>query len=83
MAIGLVAILTSFFGFNVGIYNFMLGFTGKGVLQLLLWIGGWATVWLVIGFIPLFIVWIWGVIEGIIILTNKNFRDADGNLLKG
>lgn len=68
IAAGLLGILIG----GLGIHNFYLGYTGKAVAQLLL------TVTVFFAFVS----WIWGLIEGIIILTNKEYRDADGNLLQ-
>jgi len=53
---------------GLGIHNFYLGFTTKGVIQLVLTI-------------TLFFWWaatIWGLVEGIIILTSKDPKDANG-----
>ena len=58
----------------LGIHNFYLGFTGKAVAQLLISILScgtlsWASA-------------IWGLIEGILLLTGSMNVDADGNPLK-
>jgi TM2 domain-containing membrane protein YozV len=102
LACGLVAIIMSVLGLlmcglglNLGIHNFMLGKTGKGVAQLLItilnWGGfilsgllmmayiGWLTIW--IQYAVTLGMFVWGLIDGIIILSNKNYKDADGNLL--
>ena len=60
----------------LGIYNFYLGYTGKAVTQLLLTLVGW----IVCGLGPM-IAGIWGLIEGILILTGSINRDANGNPL--
>lgn len=74
---------------SLGIHNFYLGFTKKAVLQLCLTIGGY-----VLGFIGSFIlvgaifflvpagIGIWGLIEGIMILTGSINVDANGLPLK-
>jgi len=96
LACGLVAIMTSISGLNFGIHNFMLGYTGRGIAQAV--ISGLNIVGYFISFLLMFIligyltIWlhvavgigmaIWGVVEGILIFTNKDYRDADGNLLK-
>lgn len=59
---------------SLGIHNFYLGFTGKGIAQLLISI-------LTCGFGAV-ISGIWGLIEGIQILTGKINVDAQGNPLK-
>lgn len=61
---GLLGILIG----GLGIHNFYLGFTIKGVIQLVLTI-------------TVFFWWvaaIWGLVEGIIILTSKDPKDANG-----
>lgn len=70
MAAGLLGI---FLG-SLGIHNFYLGFTGKGVAQLLISL-------LSCGFLSP-ISAIWGLIEGILYLTGSNSVDAQGNPLK-
>lgn len=59
---------------GLGIHNFYLGFTGKAIAQLLISL-------LSCGFLA-FVSSIWGLIEGILILTGSINTDADGNLLK-
>ncbi|MCL2357762.1 MAG: NINE protein [Defluviitaleaceae bacterium] len=99
-ACGLVAILVCVFASNFGIHNFMLGYKGKAIAQLVITIANHALFWTVgtifnivtLGFgyfitLPLYLlIWaavdIWGIVEGIMIFSNKDFRDADGNLLK-
>ena len=58
---------------SLGIHNFYLGFTGKAIAQLLISI-------LSCGFLS-FISAIWGLIEGILILTGSINTDANGNPL--
>lgn len=61
---GLLGILIG----GLGIHNFYLGFKTKGVIQLVLTI-------------TVFFWWaaaIWGLVEGIIILTSKDPKDAEG-----
>ncbi len=72
---GVLAILLG----QLGIHNFYLGFTNKGLMQLLISIiGSIFTFGLAaIG------VWIWALIEGIQILTNKDSVDAEGKILQG
>lgn len=65
----LVAGLLGIFLGGLGVHNFYLGYTGKGVAQLLL------SLCFGIGAI-------WGLIEGIMILCGKINVDADGKPLK-
>ena len=55
----------------LGIHNFYLGYTGKAVAQLIL---GIFCLWTVSG--------IWGLVEGVMILTGSIDRDAQGRILK-
>lgn len=66
-------------GFGVG--RFYLGHAGIGVAQLLLWIVGIATSWLGVGLVLLFGVWIWALIDAIMIFTGS-VRDSDGRVLR-
>ena len=69
MAAGLLGI---FLG-SIGVHNFYLGYTGKAVAQLLITLltCGLGTV----------ATRIWGLVEGIMLLTNKNSTDATGKVL--
>ncbi|NLC87971.1 MAG: TM2 domain-containing protein [Clostridiaceae bacterium] len=62
---------------SLGIHNFYLGYTGKAVAQLLLTLIGWVAC----GMGPAAAA-IWGLIEGILLLTGSIDKDADGNPLK-
>ena len=66
---GVLGILLGTFG----IHNFYLGYTGKALAQLLLTV-------LTCGLLSPIIA-IWGLIEGILILTGSINEDADGNEL--
>lgn len=70
MAAGLLGI---FLG-GLGVHNFYLGYTGKAVAQLLISL-------LSCGFLA-FISSIWGLIEGILILTGSISVDGNGNPLR-
>ncbi len=61
---------------GLGIHNFYLGYTTKGVIQLVLTLVGWVVI------VGPIIAAIWGLIEGIMILTGSIDRDASGRLLK-
>ena len=69
-------LLGIFLGY-LGIHNFYLGYTSKGITQLLLTLVGW----IACGIGPI-IASIWGLIEGILILTGSINEDADGNRLQ-
>lgn len=69
IAAGVLGILLG----SLGIHNFYLGYTGKGVAQLLITILSCGTLALISG--------IWGLIEGIMILTGSINVDANGNPL--
>ena len=71
IASGLLGILLG----GLGIHNFYLGYTGKAVAQLLITVLSFG----ILAFIPA----IWGLIEGVMILTDKNYLDADGYPLEG
>lgn len=70
IAAGLLGI---FLGY-LGIHNFYLGYTGKAIAQLLISLLSCGTL--------AFASAIWGLIEGILILTGSMNVDADGNPLK-
>lgn len=69
LAAGLFGIFLGAFG----VHNFYLGFTGKAVAQLLISV--------LSCFALSFVSVIWGLIEGILILSNSIKYDAKGNLL--
>lgn len=71
MAAGILGLLLG----GLGIHNFYLGYTGKGLTQLLITVLSFGLLAFVSG--------IWGLIEGIMILTDKNYLDADGFPLEG
>lgn len=73
----LVAGLLGVFIGGFGIHNFYLGYNQKGMVQLLLTVIGWVA----FGLGPLVAV-IWGLIEGIQILTGSIKTDADGRELR-
>lgn len=69
IAAGLLGIFLGCFG----VHNFYLGYTGKAIAQLLITL-------LSCGFLS-FVSAIWGLIEGILILTGSINVDAQGNSL--
>lgn len=56
--LALAYVLWFFLG-QLGIHRFYTGRAGTGIVQLLLGISGWATTAILIGWIPLFFLWIW------------------------
>lgn len=60
----------------LGIHNFYLGYTSKAVCQLLLTLVGW----ILCGLGPIAAA-IWGLVEGILILTGSITTDVKGNHL--
>ena len=72
LAAGLLGI---FLG-GLGIHNFYLGYTTKGVIQLLLSTIGWAVL------VGPFVAHIWGFIEGIMIIAGSISEDANGVKLR-
>ena len=77
MAAGLLGIFLGCWG----VHNFYLGYTGKAVGQLVLSIIGILTSCLYIGVFLILAAEIWGLIEGIMILSGSINTDAQGNLL--
>lgn len=69
MAAGLLGI---FLGY-LGIHNFYLGYNGKAIAQLLMTVLSCGLLF--------FVTWLWGFIEGILILTGSVSTDAEGNPL--
>lgn len=73
IAAGMLGIFLGCFG----VHNFYLGYSGKAVAQLLLTLVGW----ILCGLGPIAAA-IWGLIEGIMILTGSIATDANGVQLK-
>ena len=69
MAAGLLGIFLGYFG----VHNFYLGYNGKAIAQLLITV--------LSCFILAPVSWIWGLVEGICILTGSINVDAEGNPL--
>ncbi len=73
LAAGLLGILLG----GLGVHNFYLGYTAKAVIQLVLSLVGW----IAFGLGPLAAT-IWGIVEGVMILTGSISTDATGRPLK-
>lgn len=65
-----------------GVHNFYLGYTGKAIGQLGLWLLGIPLLLIGIGIFMMMGAWIWGLVEGIMILTGSINTDGKGNPLK-
>ncbi len=77
IAAGLLGIFLGCFG----VHNFYLGYTGKAVTQLVLTILGIALSCIFVGIFMVLGSSIWGLVEGIMILTGSINKDASGMLL--
>ena len=77
IAAGLLGIFLGGFG----VHNFYLGYTGKAVTQLVLSIVGCILCCVVVGIFMVMGVWIWSLVEAVMILTGKINTDGKGNPL--
>ncbi|GAI29717.1 unnamed protein product [marine sediment metagenome] len=78
----LAATLLAWFLGYFGAHRFYIGKTGTAIIMLILNIIGWSTVWVYgIGFIFLIPVWIWALIDFILIVSG-NMKDKEGKLVK-
>ncbi|KAA0021055.1 TM2 domain-containing protein [Antrihabitans cavernicola] len=77
---GLLQILIGFLGI-CGVGRLYIGSTGIGLTQLLLVLAGFATIFVLIGFFIVPIVWIWAFVDGIMMLTGS-VRDPQGRQLR-
>ena len=59
---------------SLGVHNFYLGYTTKGVIQLLMTVCSCGT----LGVIS----WVWGIVEGIMLLNGQINQDGRGLPLK-
>ena len=78
IAAGMLAL---FFGF-LGVHNFYLGYTGKAVTQLLLYVLGIPLCFVLVGIPMILANGIWAFVEAILIFAGNINKDAEGNLLK-
>lgn len=77
MAAGLLGIFLGSFG----VHNFYLGYTSKAVIQLVCTIVGMLLSCVGIGVFVVMGIYIWGLVEGIMILCGKIEVDGEGNPL--
>jgi TM2 domain-containing membrane protein YozV len=73
--------LLAFFLGELGIHRFYAGKIGTGIVMLILTIVGYATIWAVLGFIPLAVVWVWNLIDFIMAVAGI-FKDKEGKAIK-
>ncbi|MBM7599838.1 TM2 domain-containing membrane protein YozV [Virgibacillus halotolerans] len=59
----LLAYILWFFLGNLGVHRFYTGRVGTGIVQILLSVVGWATVWLFIGWFFLAVLWLWLIVD--------------------
>jgi TM2 domain-containing membrane protein YozV len=78
---GLLQLLPSMMGIP-GIGRLYTGHTAIGLIQLIGTISGWVFTCILVGLLWAIPLWIWGVIDGILMLTNKRFTDSDGRVLR-
>jgi TM2 domain-containing membrane protein YozV len=78
---GLIQLIPSLLGFP-GIGRLYTGHVALGLIQLIGAMASYVLICLIIGIftLPAFI--IWGIVDGIIMLTNKRFVDAQGRVLR-
>lgn len=74
-----VAVLLALFLGTLGIHNFYLGYTQKGVIQLVLTVVGWATSWLLVGLVAVFAVAVWVIVDIVQIATRQGQYVTDAN----
>lgn len=61
-----------------GVHNFYLGYTAKAIIQLVGTLIGYVLCCVVVGVIPVVGIWVWALIESIMIFTGKIDKDAKG-----
>ncbi|WP_080796165.1 TM2 domain-containing protein [Corynebacterium pacaense] len=72
-----VAALLAFFLGTLGVHNFYLGYTGRGVAQLALTVVGWITAVFLVGFVLLFAVGVWVLVDLIMIIARTGTYSVD------
>lgn len=81
VAAGLLQILPAVVGLPTGIGRFYIGSVGIGISQLVLFLLSWPLMLVLIGFPMVIAVWLWVVIDGVLLLVG-NGRDARGRPLR-
>ena len=76
----LVLTLLAFFLGELGIHRFYAGKIGTGIVMAVLTVAGYATMWLLIGFVPLAVVLVWNVID-FVNAVSGTFKDRDGRVI--
>lgn len=74
-----VAILLALFLGGLGVHNFYLGFTQKGIVQLVLSVLGWVTAGFFVGAVVVLAVGVWVIVDIIQIATRQGQYVADAN----
>lgn len=74
MAAGLLAIFLGTFG----VHNFYLGYNQKAIIQLVSTIVGIVLSCIVVGIFVVIGIWIWAIVEAVMLFTGKIDRDANG-----
>lgn len=64
--VGITYVLWLLLG-TLGVHRFYLGRNGTAAAQLILTVTGWATAILLIGFVPLAVVWVWVIVDAFLI----------------
>ena len=75
----LAAALLAFFLGPLGVHNFYLGNTKKAVTQLVLCLLGYATAIILVGFLFLGALYIWVIVEFVLIVARSGDYDTDSN----
>lgn len=75
----IAAALLAFFLGTLGVHNFYLGYTRKGVTQLAGTILGWFTAIFLIGFVFLAVVGVWAFVDFILILLRSGSMGRDSH----
>lgn len=76
-SVALAYIFLIFLG-QLGIHRFYVGRIGTGIVQLILCIIGWSTVWFYVGIVPLVILGIWLIVD--LFITAGMVRAANAKL---
>ncbi|MCM1065747.1 MAG: NINE protein [Eubacterium sp.] len=65
-----------------GVHNFYLGYTTKAVTQLMCIVAGWLASCFGVGVLVVLVMIIWGIVEGIMILSGRIDTDGQGDPLR-